>query len=115
MFTPEMPAEDWNISLLNRWEKLKALHHKFAQRWKSEYLHELHKRYKWQHPERQLQVNDFVLVKDELLPPNEWRLGRIDAVHRGPDEQIRIADVRTQAGVITRPIVKLCWLPVSDK
>ncbi|XP_037808301.1 uncharacterized protein LOC119601437 [Lucilia sericata] len=27
-----------NLSLLNRWERLKALHHKFGQRWKNEYL-----------------------------------------------------------------------------
>ncbi|KAI8115881.1 hypothetical protein CVS40_11972 [Lucilia cuprina] len=33
-----------NLSLLNRWERLKALHHKFGQRWKNEYFLELHKR-----------------------------------------------------------------------
>ncbi|XP_037827797.1 uncharacterized protein LOC119615892 [Lucilia sericata] len=52
MVPPEMPIEDLNMSLLNRWEKLKALHHRFSQRWKTEYLQELHKRYKWRYPKR---------------------------------------------------------------
>ncbi|XP_037828691.1 uncharacterized protein LOC119616429 [Lucilia sericata] len=85
VFAPEIPPD--NLSLLNRWERLKALHHKFGQRWKNEYLLELHKRYKWQNPRRDLQTGDFVIIKDELLPPCDWRLGRIEAVHVGRDKR----------------------------
>ncbi|XP_046801002.1 uncharacterized protein LOC124418488 [Lucilia cuprina] len=85
VFAPEIPPD--NLSLLNRWERLKALHHKFGQRWKNEYLQELHKRYKWQNPRRDLQTGDFVIIKDELLPPCGWRLGRIEAVHVGRDKR----------------------------
>ncbi|XP_046811888.1 uncharacterized protein LOC111690105 [Lucilia cuprina] len=45
MFAPELPSE--NLSIINRWERLKAFHHRLSQRWKTEYLHELHKHYKW--------------------------------------------------------------------
>ncbi|XP_037816099.1 uncharacterized protein LOC119606603 [Lucilia sericata] len=113
VFAPEIPPD--NLSLLNRWERLKALHHKFGQRWKNDYLQELHKRYKWQNPRRDLQTGDFVIIKDELLPPCDWRLGRIEAVHVGRDKRVRVADVRTSSGVVTRPIVKLCMLPLCEK
>ncbi|XP_065356197.1 uncharacterized protein LOC135950590 [Calliphora vicina] len=99
MVPPEMAEDDLNISLLNRWEKLKALHHRFAQRWKADYLQELHKRYKWRYPKKELLVGDFVIVKDELLPPNDWRLGRIETVYHGSDKRIRVADIRTQCGL----------------
>lgn len=113
LFAPELPAD--NLSVINRWEKLKAFHHKFSKRWKTEYLHELHKRYKWQFPKQDLKEGDFVVVKDELLPPNEWRMGRIESVHKGSDNRVRVADVRTSAGIITRPVVKLCVLPIGEK
>ncbi|XP_046812041.1 uncharacterized protein LOC124421223, partial [Lucilia cuprina] len=72
---PEAPME--TLTLRDRWEKLKFIHHQFAQRWKDEYLKELQKRYKWQNSEENLCVGQLVVVKDDLLPPNEWRLGRV--------------------------------------
>jgi len=45
---PEVPAADLPLNM--RFNKTKILHHRFSQRWKAEYLHTLHKRYKWQRP-----------------------------------------------------------------
>ncbi|XP_055840419.1 uncharacterized protein LOC129908125 [Episyrphus balteatus] len=94
-----------------RWNTLKAIHHQFSIRWKEEYLKELIKRYKWQYPQRDMEVGDLVVLRDEQLPPNEWRLGRVLEVHRGPDNRVRVVDVKTQKGVVRRSIVKLCILP----
>ncbi|XP_059217643.1 uncharacterized protein LOC131994781 [Stomoxys calcitrans] len=102
------------LSLVNKWLKLKALHHQFALRWKEDYLKTMHKRYKWQRQSPNLNINDLVVVIDDLLPPHEWRLGRIVKTYPGPDANVRIADVRTEAGIINRPISKLCYLPLSD-
>ena len=52
-------------SIVNRWRKLTALYQHLCQRWKSEYLRELHKRYKWKTPERELQYGDMVVVKED--------------------------------------------------
>lgn len=38
-----------------------------------------------------------MVVMDDLLPPNDWTLGRIIKIHVGSDSY--------------RPIVKLCHLP----
>ncbi|XP_075156959.1 uncharacterized protein LOC142230200 [Haematobia irritans] len=48
-----------NLSLLNRWQRLKTLQMQFAKRWKSEYLLELQRRYKWKTAQKNLRENDF--------------------------------------------------------
>ena len=95
------------------WEKLKVLHHEFSKRWKNEYLQELHKRYKWQYPERDIEKNDLVLVKEDNLPPNEWKMGRVVVTYIGDGEHVRVADIKTCDGLLTRPITKLCVLPIE--
>lgn len=109
---PEAPAE--TLTLRDRWERLKSLHHQFARRWKDEYLKEIQKRYKWQHQEENIRVGQLVVIKDDLLPPCEWRLGRITKIYFGSDGLVRVADIRTQTGSVTRAIVKLCVLPVES-
>lgn len=86
---------------------LKAIHQHFCARWKNEYLKELQKRHKWKSPEINVTENTLVVVREENLPPNCWRLGRVTKVYHGSDNRVRVADVRTQRGVITRPITKL--------
>ncbi|KAH8316840.1 hypothetical protein KR059_012940, partial [Drosophila kikkawai] len=65
-------------SIINRWQHQKTLHQHFRLRWKEEYLKELHKRNKWRAPTRNLRAGDMLVVKEDNLPSNEWRLGRID-------------------------------------
>lgn len=99
-----------SISIVNRWQKLKLIYQNFCARWKNEYLKELHKRTKWQKPEDNLQEGVLVVIKDENLPPNSWRLGRVKKVYVGSDNRVRVADVLTQRGIIKRPVVKLIHL-----
>ncbi|XP_059223074.1 uncharacterized protein LOC131996897 [Stomoxys calcitrans] len=113
MAFPEPTPQD--VSLLNRWLKLKAIHHQFAIRWKEDYLKALQKRYKWRTTSPNMKIGDLVVVIDDLLPPSDWRLGRVVKTHAGSDKNTRIADVKIASGVITRPIVKLCLLPLLDQ
>ncbi|XP_075162874.1 uncharacterized protein LOC142235507 [Haematobia irritans] len=57
------------MSIINRWQRLKAIHQHFCSRWKDEYLKELHKRHKWQTPTDNLKENTLVVVREENLPP----------------------------------------------
>ncbi|XP_037821303.1 uncharacterized protein LOC119610239 [Lucilia sericata] len=111
----EPDSSQQSLSYINRWQKLKVLHHHFALRWKEEYLKELHKRIKWQYPQRDFAVNDLVVVRRDNLPPNQWRLGRIEKVICGPDSKVRVCEVRTSNGLVTRPIVKLVLLPPFEQ
>ncbi|XP_075163329.1 uncharacterized protein LOC142235964 [Haematobia irritans] len=74
-----------NLTLLNRWQRLKTLQIHFAKRWKNEYICELQRRYKWKTTQQNLKVDDFVVVKEDNLPPNEWCLGRVLKVFKGQD------------------------------
>lgn len=107
--TPEEYSD--NLSLLNRWRRLKTLQIHFAKRWKNEYICELQRRYKWKSAQQNLKPDDFVVIKEDNLPPAEWCLGRVIKVFRGNDSNVRVAEFRTQNGTLTRPLVKLCVLP----
>lgn len=101
-----------NLPLTDRWERLKCLQLLFARRWKDEYLKELQQRYKWHQPKDNVKVGQLVVIKDDILPSCEWRLGRIKKIHTGHDGFVRVADILTNSGTVTRSITKLCILPV---
>lgn len=98
-------------ALLNRWRRLKVIQHEFCRRWKSEYLKEIQKRNKWKLPQNDLRENDLVVLRHEAGGPNDWRLGRVTKIYHGPDNRVRVVDLKTQSGIITRPIHKLVLLP----
>ncbi|XP_073817221.1 uncharacterized protein [Musca autumnalis] len=102
------------MSIVNRWQRLKVIHQQFCQRWKDEYLKELHKRHKWQFPVDNLKEGMMVVIKEDNIPPNSWRLGRITNTFPGRDNLVRIVEVKTERGTITRPITKLVVIPLKD-
>lgn len=103
------------IPVLKRWRLCQALIQHFWKRWSTEYLNALQRFNKWRLPRRNLVVGDIVLIKDNRTPPCQWPLGRITRTHPGPDQLVRVATVKTKAGTLLRPIVKLCLLlPEED-
>ncbi|XP_049315834.1 uncharacterized protein LOC125779239 [Bactrocera dorsalis] len=111
LLTPAEPnLEDANLSIVNRWQKLKILYQHICKRWKEEYLKELHKRYKWKYPHRNVEVNDLVVIRNDNTSPNEWKLGRIQKVFPGLDHKTRVVEIRTAQGTVTRPITKIVIL-----
>ncbi|XP_070141584.1 uncharacterized protein [Drosophila kikkawai] len=102
LVTVEPEIKGASTLIINRWQHLKALHQQFRLRWKEEYLKEPHKRTKWQVPTRNLDVGELVIIKDDNLPSNEWRLGRIDSVFPGPDGHVRVVNIRTARGIVKR-------------
>ena len=61
----------------------------FGSRWKREYLSNLQSRSKWIHTRRNMQVGDIVIVKDENLPRNQWRLGQVSEASPEDDGLVR--------------------------
>lgn len=107
---PEPVVSEQPLSLVNRFRKIQALTHQFCKRWKEEYLKTLHLRYKWKFPERNIKKDDLVVVKHENELLTSWKLGRVVNIHPGVDGHVRVADVRTENGVVRRPITKLVIL-----
>lgn len=112
------PQTDWtevNINLLSRWNLIQKFQQDFWNSWRSEYMSRLQQRPKWLKPEKNIEKENLVLIKDERLPPLHWRLGRVIEVHPGSDGLVRVVTLKTQQGEIKRPITKICVLPVMQQ
>ncbi|XP_024885572.1 uncharacterized protein LOC112463395 [Temnothorax curvispinosus] len=101
------------MNRLDRWQLVQHMHQQFWKRWHDEYLHTLQQRPKWLQSAPTVKKDTLVLVKGENAPPLQWRRGRIVELHPGRDGVARVATVRTADGVLTRPLVKLCPLPMD--
>nr|XP_055045825.1 uncharacterized protein LOC129431793 [Misgurnus anguillicaudatus] len=106
-----------------RWRHVQYLAEQFWSRWRKEYLANITARQKWNISRRNLQVNDVVMIKEEDLPRNEWKLGRVQEVTFSDDGLVRkckvvIGDSKLNAkgervnkqSIIERPIQKLVLL-----
>ncbi|XP_052387105.1 uncharacterized protein LOC127933996 [Carassius gibelio] len=96
-----------------RWRQVQYLADIFWSRWIKEYLPALQQRQKWLQPKRNLQVGDLVIILHENTPRNHWPLGLITQVYPGTDGLVRTVEVKTQAGVFSRPVDKICLLEAS--
>jgi len=113
-----LPEPDLTVvktNRLTRWQQTQKIFQHFWNRWSNEYLSSLQQRFKWKTKRENMTVGDLVLVKDELLPPMKWKLGRITEVHPGSDMCIRVVTVKTATSEYKRSIAKLCPLLSSDE
>ncbi|XP_063926012.1 uncharacterized protein LOC135139641 [Zophobas morio] len=100
---------------LSRWQLVEAFKQHIWRRWSTEYLSNLHNRSKWKKPSTKApQIGTMVLVKEDNLPPLQWRLGRIVEVHPGSDGLVRVVTVKCRNGLFKRAISKICALPYED-
>lgn len=110
---PEYPYIQINESRLSRFQRVQKMTQHFWNRWKTEYLHTLQQRYKWTSHTPPPKIDDLVLIKEDNLATLHWKRGRIVKLLPGKDGVIRVVEVRTQNGVLLRPISKLCRLPLD--
>lgn len=105
---------DCNTNRLDRFQRLEHIRQHFWKRWSSEYIPELQQRTKWKLKCKDLKPNDLVLLKEDLTPPLNWRLGRIEKLFPGQDGIPRVADISTARGIVRRAINRICLLPSPD-
>ncbi|XP_072401151.1 uncharacterized protein [Diabrotica undecimpunctata] len=74
-------------------------------------LNRLQNRPKWLTSNKDIKVNDLVLLKEDNTPPLYWPLARVIEVFHGNNGKVRVVNIRTKDGTFTRPITKLCPLP----
>ncbi|XP_049318702.1 uncharacterized protein LOC125780534 [Astyanax mexicanus] len=114
-------AED--LYARKRWRRVQYLTEQFWSRWRKEYLGNITLRQRWHSPRRNVKIGDIVIVKEEEVPRNEWRLGRVLDVCKDQDELVRKATIQLgsrklgKAGqnvmntsILERPIHKLVVL-----
>lgn len=71
-------------------------------------------RRKWTAKSENLREGDIVLIRNELLPPSKWELGRVVKCFPGKDGVVRVVSVKTAKSSYTRAINKLCLLPLRS-
>ena len=85
------------------------------QRWKKEYLFSLRERKRPQGSSiSKIQVGDIVLIEEDVKSRMHWKYGRVTKLNYSDlDGLIRSAEVKTQNGIVSRPITKLYPLEMS--
>ncbi|XP_055605321.1 uncharacterized protein LOC129753522 [Uranotaenia lowii] len=111
---PEPTCDGIPENRLSRWQYVQVLRNQFWKRWSQEYLTELQGRAKWTKKTPNIRPGMVVLVKDDNLPPQSWKLGIIEQTFPGRDGCVRVVNLRTRNGSIKRPIHKLAPLPILD-
>ena len=76
-----------------RWRRVEFLSDQFFDGWKNEYIQQQSKRYKWQHPSRNFNVGDVVLIK-EPTARNHWPLAVVSEVFPSEDGLVRKVKLR---------------------
>ena len=84
-----------------QWRQAQFLANLFWKRWMKEYLPQLQRRQKWNEVERNLEVDDIVLLTNQNFPRGQWPLARIVEVKKGKDGLVRSVKIRTSSTVVT--------------
>ncbi|XP_065089199.1 uncharacterized protein LOC135710528 [Ochlerotatus camptorhynchus] len=105
---------DVAVNRLSRYQYMNNLRDRFWAKWSHDYLSTLQSRAKWTKSEPNVKMGTIVLLMEDNLPVQSWRLGQIVALYPGRDDVIRVADVKTATGVFRRSIRKLAPLPITD-
>ena len=111
---PEIDLVKTPTNRLNLWEHINKMKQDFWTRWKLEYLNELNLRNKWTSGDHNIQKGTMVILKEINLPPLQWELGRVIALHPGDDGITRTVTVKTASGDFKRNIKQVSPLPIEE-
>jgi len=96
---------------------VQQLTNEFWQRWRKSYLQSLQTRQKWTTPQMNLEEGDIVILRDESVPRNSWKLACVEATYPDADGYVRkvkvaVPDPSRQSGAshYDRPIHGLILL-----
>lgn len=112
---PRPLVADVDIKRLPRFDRIEKLRQHFWQRFSQEFVSTLQQKTKWQTYGEDLKIGTMVIVKDTNLPPLLWLLGRVTAIKPGSDGRVRVAEIQTKKGTITRAYNNICPLPIDPE
>ena len=83
----------------NLWIKSQNRISKFWRSFRKDYLSLLHQRAKWRTTKQNLAVGDLVIITDDTIARNDWRMGRVEKIHL-TGSHVRRVDIRRGDGKI---------------
>ncbi|XP_055604451.1 uncharacterized protein LOC129752705 [Uranotaenia lowii] len=111
---PDENLHDIPSNYLRKWQQTQQLLQDIWRRWHLEYLSSLAQRAKWHNSPVILRENQLVLLKEDGTPPIRWPTARITKLHPGTDGITRVVTLQTPKGSCTRPVAKVCLLPIAS-
>jgi len=112
---PEADISTMSSNRLRRWQRTVQRTQQIWHRWRTEYLSQLQCRQKWiQSKGIDLKEGSMVVIKQDNIPPLQWRLGRVTRLLAGDDGVARVAMVKTARGEVKRATRTLCLLPIDE-
>lgn len=81
----------------------------------SEYITKLGCFNKWQHPTRNIQPGDLVVIHEDSPISTKWSLAHVVEVHPGKDNLVRVAMIKIANGTYTRLVNKLAIILPNDE
>ena len=104
-----------DIYMRKRWRRVQYIANVFWKRWQREYILTLQHHQKWNKQKRNMKKGDIVLISDDSLPRNSWRLGRVIELEPDNKGNVRSVQIKVSNTQIRRPIHKLVLLlPVEE-
>lgn len=123
MTLPHPDVSHIPMNRLTRYQAYQRITQDFWDKWSNEYLTQLQPRKKWTTAQTNVRVGQIVLIKEDNLKPSQWLMGRITRTFPGKDQLVRSVEVEhitrdaeltCRRSTVTRPIHKLCLLPIED-
>lgn len=110
---PKPGVFDKNDEILRKqWRVSQYLADLFWQRYVKWYIPTLHARKKWTADEENITEGEVVQIGDKNFYRANWPIGVVTRVYYGPDQRVRVAEVKTPSRVYRRPVVKLYRLNI---
>jgi hypothetical protein len=97
-------------NIVHLWRRRQATLNSWWRRWQKDYLLNQDLRKKWHNPSEENLVNRIVLLKEDNMARNEWRLARVIQTFASRDGLIRSVLVKTPTSTLRRPVQKLALL-----
>lgn len=112
---PEPSVLELNESHLRRWQLVRHMTERIWRLWADDYVNTLQQRTKWRTRQPSIETGQLVLLRNTMLPPCKWELGRIVRTNPGPDGLTRVVTMKTAQSEFKRPIGKICVLPIRAR
>jgi len=103
----ESIQDNEKIGSLDKWKLIQEMKRNCWMKWKDEYLYTLQEGYKWKKGVPNIEKGQVVLLKHENCHPTRWPMGKVEEVHKGKDDKVRVVKVKTKEASFTRPITKI--------
>ncbi|XP_062538784.1 uncharacterized protein LOC134207076 [Armigeres subalbatus] len=112
---PDPDYTDVPVNRLQHYQGLQQLVQQHWNRWRREYISQLHNQNQRYPQSTRLKVGQMVILKEDGISAIAWPLARITEVYPvlpGPDEVVRVVKVRTPSGAVyKRQSFRICLLP----